>query len=150
MEKVDFDALSKAAYAEGSKLIEKDVLWTEVFKLSEWYFIARGTPPNVVPYIGKAPEIEAGSLWLFAFTDADRAVDYAKKNELGSDDGSQFYLSVPNNRTTIPWILGYKDSDVKGVYFNADGYGFYAPLRQLKPIKEHLSNEYPNLFGSAE
>ncbi|MCB9225393.1 MAG: hypothetical protein R2780_00320 [Crocinitomicaceae bacterium] len=150
MNKVDFDALSKAAYAEKSKIQEKDALWLEVFSLPEWYFIATGTLPNIVPYIGRAEVIEPGSLWLYAFTDANRASTFAKENGFGSQDGSTFYLTVPNNRTIVRWIMGYKDNDVKGIFFNADGNGFYAPIRQLKPIKDHLATAYPDRIQADE
>ena len=106
MDKVDFDALSKAAYADNSTLEEKDALWLALFSLKKWFFIARGNFPNVVPYIGKAPQIEPASLWLYAFTDEDKATEFAKENGLGAEDDSSLFISVPVNRTTIPWIVG--------------------------------------------
>ena len=150
MDKVNFDALSRAAYDTNSTIKDKDALWLEVFTLSEWYFVARGSLPNIVPYIARAEQIEPGSLWLYAFTDADRATKYAQEMELGAEDGSSLYLAIPNNRTTIRWALGYKDNDVKGIFFNAESYGFYVPLRQLQPIKNHLANDYPDRIKADE
>jgi hypothetical protein len=144
MSKDNFDALSKAAYSDDASLEQKDALWLALFKLEQWYFIARGNFPNLVPYIGEALQIEPNSLWIYAFTDDEKATNFAKENGLGAEDGSSLYFSVPVNRTTIPWILGYKDSDVKGVFFNANSDGFYTPLRQLQTIKDHLTASYPD------
>ena len=144
MERIDFDHLCKCAYGSNSTVEEKDNLWLEVFKLPEWYFIARGAAPNVYPYIAQANLIEPHSHWLYAFTDSTRATFYAKKNQLFTDNNRPQLLSIPNNDNLIPWIQQFSEEGVKGVYFNADGHGFFVPIPQLFPIHEHLTLSYPS------
>ena len=143
MERVDFDQLCKRAYSQESSLKDKDDLWLEVFRLPEWFFIARGVLPNVYPYIAEANIIEPNSHWIYAFTDTNRATFYAKKNNLFTEDHNTPLLSIPNNDNLIPWILQFYDQGVKGVFFNADGQGFFVPITQLLPIQEHLLDTYP-------
>ena len=143
MERADFDQLCKKAYASESAIADKDSLWLEVFKLREWYFIARGELPNVYPYMAQAHIIEPNSHWIYAFTDFNRATFYAKKNNLYNEKQRSPILTIPNNDNLIPWIQQFIDVGVKGVYFNADGHGFYAPIVQLMPIHKHLTSVYP-------
>src|SRR5690606_7530738 len=117
-----------------STLQDKDNLWLEVFKLPEWYFIARGALPNIYPYIAQANLIEPHSHWIYAFTDSNRATFYAKKNNLYTEDNSSTILTIPNNDNLIPWMQQFIDEGVKGVFFNADGHGFFVPIAQLMPI----------------
>ncbi|MBD3636103.1 MAG: hypothetical protein HUJ25_02080 [Crocinitomicaceae bacterium] len=143
MERVDFDQLCKRAYSSESMLKDKDNLWLEVFKLSEWYFIARGALPEVYPYIAEANIIEPNSHWVYAFTDSNRATFYAKKNNLYMDDKTSQLISVPNDDKLIPWLENLQEEGVKGVFFNADGHGFFVPIKQLRLIREHLNQSYP-------
>lgn len=143
MERIEFDQLCKQAYTTESSLQDKDNLWLEVFKLPEWYFIAKGAAPNIHPYIAEANLIEPHSHWLYAFTDSNRATFYAKKNRVYTEDNGSQLIAVPNNEKLIPWIQQYAEEGVKGIFFNADGHGFFVPIQQLLPIKEHLNESYP-------
>lgn len=143
MERVDFDQLCKKAYCLDSTLQDKDNLWLEVFKLREWCFIARGNQNQFFPYIAEANLIEPNSHWVYAFTDSNRATFYAKKKNLFMDDGSSPLITVSCDDKLIPWIQRFQEEGVKGVFFNADGHGFFVPISQLNLIREHLNNTYP-------
>lgn len=143
MERIDFDQLCKKAYHIESSLKDKDNLWLEAFKLPNWYFIARGAIPNVYPYVAEAKLIEPNSHWIYAFTDSNRATFFAKKNNLFTEDNNSQILTVPNDDNLIPWIMEFQQKDVKGVFFNAEGHGFFVPIAQLSVIRKHLLDSYP-------
>ena len=46
------DALSTAARAAGSDVDAQTLLWQAMFELERWYFVARGTTPDVAPLVG--------------------------------------------------------------------------------------------------
>ena len=146
MEKVDFDQLCKNAYHAEATLQDKDNLWLEVFKLDEWHFIARGTSPEIHAYVAEAEILEPDSIWLYAFSSSNRATFYAKDHGLFQDDLENPILAIPNNQKIIDWVEKHKDYGVKGIFFNADGHGFFTTLRQINPIREHIHESYPDQF----
>ncbi|UKN00942.1 hypothetical protein K6119_14500 [Paracrocinitomix mangrovi] len=143
MEKIDFDQLCKNAYSPQAGLIEKDKLWIEIFKMKEWYFIPRGSRDNIHPYIAEAKEISTGKQWVHAFTDMDRATFFVKRNGLFMEDNTSPIMVVPNNQELLEWLNEMQDEGVFGIYFNADGGGFYSPIDKLDAIKSHLQKTYP-------
>ena len=142
METVDFDQLSTKAYKDNSSLKDKDNLWLEVFKLPEWCFIGRKVEDIFEAYISEALSIENESQWIYAFTDPNQATFFAKKHNLILEDGSTPLISVENDENLFPLLLKYQENGVKGIFFNADGKGFYSPISQLTIIKEHLQASY--------
>lgn len=139
MDAPDFDALSAAAYGESSTIDDLNALWGAALRLERWHFIARGTPPDVHPYIARNPTVGGGEFMLKAFTDPSRLESFARENGLTDEDGQVTYLSLP-----VDGLLGsldrYAELGVGGIHFNADSgsNGFFAPLRQVPAIVDHL------------
>jgi hypothetical protein len=142
MEQIDFDQLSKKAYHTNAGLEDKDNLWLEVFKLKEWFFIVQEADSEFQLYVSEAKIIEEKTLWLYAFTDFNRATFYTKRNNLSLSDGNSPLSSVAVNEELLPKIEEFIEKGVKGILFNADGPGFYAPIAQLTAIKTHLSEAH--------
>ena len=141
-ERPDFDALSRAANAPGAAVAAKAELYAAAFRLEEWLFIARGTFPDVRPYVAANRALVDGVPMLKAFTDADRLHLFASDNALTAPDGGALVLSLPV-ASIQPILDSLADQGVTHVHFNADdcSEGFYAPLRQLPAIRQHLVRE---------
>src|SRR5580698_9474682 len=91
----DFEALCQAAYADGAGMEQRNALWSAVFRLKEWNFIARGEFPNVHPYVCANSDVAGGQYMVKAFTDADKLRAFATANKLADPDGSVKFLSIP-------------------------------------------------------
>lgn len=125
---VDFSALVKEARDTGNK--EDEIkLWREVYKLDEWYAVARGELPDIHPFIG----IVDDKPFIIAFTDGRKAFDFAKQQGFIDKDGKSQILSLPVIGV-IENVQSYIDDDVFGILFNSGPDGFYAPLSNLLPM----------------
>lgn len=145
MEKIDFDQLCKNAYHSDAGLKDKDALWLEVFKLNYWYAIAVRSDEQVSPYIADAPKIEKEGQWLYLFTHANRATFFAKRNDLYEDELTNPIIEIDTSQLS-QFVESLKTEGLKGVFFNAEGHGFFTVVEQLLPIAQHLKDSYPDQF----
>ena len=142
---IDFDALVQNTNESNNAREDLDTLYGQVFALPEWYFIARGQLPDLSPYIASNAQVADGQYMVRAFTDTDRLSRFARENNLmesnpaGSEQVS--ILSVPTEKI-VDYLEQFIAQDIFGIWFNSDtqSYGFFAPLKQLRPIQEHLKN----------
>ena len=136
---VNFDVLAEKAFIENATIEDKNDLWGNAFSLSEWNFIARGELPNIRPYVASNPTVAGGKNMIYAFTDNGKLQRYVKEYNLVDNFGGSHLLSIPTAKI-IEYLEKFISQDVHGVWFNADSesYGFFSPLAQLRPIKDHL------------
>ena len=115
-------------------------LYGHAMALPEWYFIARGEFPDVKPYIAANAQYADGKHMIRAFTDKERLQRFAKENNLTGADGEVLTLDIPT-ANIINYLEQFIAYGVHGIWFNsdADSDGFFVPLQQLRPIKEHLA-----------
>ena len=75
-----------------------------------------------------------------AFTDSVRLQHFAKENNLTAPDGSAQMLEIPV-KGAVEYLEQFIKYGVHGVWFNSDTVsdGYFIPLAQLRPIKEHLA-----------
>lgn len=145
--RADFDALSRAV-TKSDALEDLEELYGEAFKLREWYFVARGKFPDVRPYIASNKGASGGRYMVRAFTDTDRLFRFARENGLtegvNAGDESALILSIPTDKV-IEYLEQFIAQGAYGVWFNSDSKsdGFYVPLKQLRPIREHLESKRP-------
>lgn len=139
----DFDRLAGAASLAGASpnpgTVERDALYSAVFRLEAWHFIARGEPPDVHPYAASNPMIANGAPMLKAFTDTGRLQAFARENGLTDADGTVNLLTLPVSGV-MPTLAAYAEMGVTHLHFNADrnSNGFYAPISRLPWLREHL------------
>ena len=144
---VDFDALSRAV-TRSDAVEDLEKLYGQVFALREWHFIARGKFPEVHPYIASNARVAGGRHMVRAFTDTDRLMRFARENKLTGEyaPGKEeaLILSMPTDKI-IDYLEQFIPQGAYGVWFNSDSKsdGFFVPLKQLRPIKEHLENMRP-------
>lgn len=140
----DFDALARKTNESGGAMTDLNNLFGAVFDLREWLFIARGEMPNVNPYIAANAANTEGKQMIRAFTDSARLMRFARENNLTKPDGSCPMLTVPT-AGIIEYLEQFLQYDVHGVWFNSDTQsdGFFIPIKQLRPIKEHLAKLKP-------
>ncbi len=138
-EQPDFDGLARAASAPGAGIEVRTNLYAAAFRLPKWHFIARGTPPDVQPYIAANQSIAAGAPMLKAFTETDRLDTFARENDLALPTGEVQFLSLPVE-TILPVLEGFAANGVTHLHFNADSLsdGFFAPLPQMPVIRQYL------------
>jgi len=137
---VDFDALAQKTINSNGALEDLNNLYGAVFALPEWHFIARGELPNLSPYIAANADYADGQQMVRAFTDTNRLLRFAKENNLVQTDGSAPILSLPT-AGIVEYLEQFTAYGVHGVWFNSDtgSDGFFLPLKQLRPVKEHLA-----------
>lgn len=141
---VDFDLLSRKANEPNAPMENLNALFGAAFALEKWEFIARGEMPNVNPYVASRADVANGQQMVRAFTDGERLQRFAKENNLTREDGSVDILSVPTGGI-VEYLEQFIDYGVHGIWFNSDSIsdGFFVPLKQLRPIKEHLAKAKP-------
>lgn len=137
---VDFDALSRRTMAPDSERMDLDALYGHVFGLPAWHFIARGELPHVRPYVASNAAVAEGRPMIRAFTDTDRLYRFAQENGLTDAAGSAAILSIPVAGAP-EYLEGFVADGAYGLWFNSDSAsdGFFAPLQQLRPIRDHLA-----------
>jgi hypothetical protein len=138
---INFDILALRANAADSTIEDKNQLFGLVFSLPEWNFIARGEFPNLHPYIAGNAEIAEGQDMVRAFTDTERLYRFAEENGLLTGNLESLTLSVPTENI-VDYLEQFIQYGVYGIWFNSDSSsnGFFIPLRQLRPIKVHLTS----------
>jgi hypothetical protein len=136
---VNFDALSRKTIESNGAMDDLNNLYGEVFALPEWYFIARGEFPDVQPYIASNAQYADGKHMIRAFTDKERLQRFARENHLTGADGEVLTLDIPTGKI-IDYLEQFIAHGVHGIWFNSDteSDGFFVPLKQLRPIKQHL------------
>lgn len=136
---VNFDALSTKA-TQTNAMEDLNALFGAAFALPEWQFIARGEMPNVYPYVASNAGVADNQPMIRAFTDGKRLIRFARENNLTRADGSCDSLTIPTGNI-IEYLEGFIPQGAYGVWFNSDteSDGFFIPLKQLRPIKEHLA-----------
>jgi len=137
---VDFDALSRRMMASGGAREDLDAIYGHTFALPAWFFIARGELPEVHPYVASNAAVAEGRPMIRAFTDTDRLYRFAQENGLTDAAGSASILSIPT-AGAVEYLEGFIEDGAYGLWFNSDNGsdGFFAPLQQLRPIRDHLA-----------
>lgn len=137
---VNFDELARKTIASNGAMADLNNLYGAAFALEKWHFIARGTPPDVNPYIASNADYADGQHMVRAFTDTERLIKFARENNLTDADGSAAILSVPTINI-IDYLEQFAPYGVHGIWFNSDtaSDGFFLPLKQLRAVKEHLA-----------
>ncbi|HEX9962318.1 MAG TPA: hypothetical protein VGB00_15395 [Pyrinomonadaceae bacterium] len=135
----DFDALTLKTEQSNHAMEDLNNLYGAAFSLSEWHFIARGEFPNVSPYVASNAQYADSLPMVRAFTDTNRLQRFARENNLTDADGGALILSIPTEKI-VEYLEQFISDGVYGIWFNSDtgSKGFYVPLKQLRPIKEHL------------
>lgn len=134
-----FDELSRKA-TQTKAMEDLNALFGAAFALSEWQFISRGELPNVYPYVASNAQYASNQPMIRAFTDSKRLQRFARENNLTDADDSCDILTIPT-ANIIEYLEGFISQGAYGVWFNSDteSDGFFIPLKQLRPIKEHLA-----------
>lgn len=127
------DALSEAARAAGSDVEAQTTLWQAMFELDRWYFVARGTLPDVAPLVGVVDGVPS----LLAFTTGGRARDFALANGFSEEEASQV-LGVQTGGV-LDLCDQFTTQGVERLVVDQGVLGFFAPLAQLRPIHEFIS-----------
>jgi hypothetical protein len=131
------DAAAEALRNAPDSFEAMDGLWRAVYALPSWAFIARGTDDAPTPFVG---ELDAGPM-VFAFTTLGRAREGALSAGLDEDAASKV-LSVPLPGA-IEWLAALAESGVRGVVFDLPRFGYFAPLQNLVPMRDHLASTPP-------
>jgi len=134
MPDVDFDALSDASRRSGGSRESMDALWGATYELETWYFIGRGSLPDLAPYCA----VVEGRPMVYAFTDDSKCDVVARKIGLVDDKGcTQFIATDPGS--LIDWIPWLQQNGVWGLMFNPGPHNYFAPLTNLIPMRDYFS-----------
>lgn len=135
-----FDELARKINQPNALREDLNRLFAAVFDLREWQFISRGELPDVRPYMAANAAFAGNQPMIRAFTDSKRLIRFVKENNLSKADGSCDSLTIPT-ANVVEYLEGFIPDGAYGVWFNSDSEsdGFFIPIKQLRPIKEHLS-----------
>lgn len=126
------DALAEAVRTSGADLDAQNALWGAMFDLDKWWFIARGTLPDVTPVVGVVDGIPS----LLAFTTGARARECALAMGFSEEEAGQVLAIAPQN------VLDTADhlvsQGVQRMVVDQGLLGFFAPLAQLGPIHDFV------------
>lgn len=137
MTTTDFDALCGAAHPNGGQgpRAAMDALWTATFALPQWHFAVRDDAPTV-PF---ATAI-GGQLFVFAFTDSDRVIRFAKENAHVRGISSSFWLAMQTDGARA-YVADRGTRDLFGIHFNYAQPGWFAPAPAVDRIFAHLRSQ---------
>lgn len=133
----DIDRKAARLRAEPQSFAAMDGLWRAVYGLERWIFIARGSQDDPKPYAG---ELSPGPM-VFAFTTAERALEGGRSVGLGDEEAS-LLLAVPMPGA-IEWVASFAGSGIAGIAFDVPSAGYYAPLTNLLPMRDHMTANPP-------
>jgi hypothetical protein len=136
----DFNELCLHGTREDAPTDNKSRLWSALFSLEQWHFIARGEFPDMTPYVAANKAIANGEYLMKAFTDTKRLGVYAKECGLTQPDGQVMILSLPV-ATILPVMASYVEMGVWGIHFNGDSEseGVFSPMGNLPAIRNYLA-----------
>lgn len=136
----DFDTLARAAFESNGAMEKLNALFGAAFALEKWHFVSRGEFPDVHPYVASNANYADNQPMVRAFTDTERLMRFARESNLTSDYGSATMLSIPTENI-VDYLEGFMNHGVHGIWFNSDtqSEGFFLPLKQLRPVQEHLT-----------
>lgn len=131
------DALSHTVRESGGALGPQTALWRAMFGLERWFFVARGSMPDVGPLVGTVDEVPC----LLAFTTGARAREFALANGFSEEQANQV-LAVPSDNI-LAMCDQLAEHGVKRVVVDQGVLGFFAPLEQLRPIHDFIDQHPP-------
>ena len=131
------DALSHAVRESGGALGPQTALWRAMFGLERWFFVARGTMPDVGPLVGTVDDVPS----LLAFTTGTRAREFALANGFTQEQAGQV-LAVPGDNV-LAMCDQFAEHGVRRVVVDQGVLGFFAPIEQLRPIHDFIEQHPP-------
>lgn len=127
------DALAEVVRTSGADLDAQTALWGAMFGLDRWWFITRGTLPDVTPVVGVVDGVPS----LLAFTSGARARECALAMGFSEEEASQVLAAAPQS------VLETSDhlvsQGVQRLVVDQGVLGFFAPLAQLRPIHDFIA-----------
>lgn len=110
-------------------------LWRATMDLPHWWFIAVGDPGNESP---AAAEIK-GQLMLLAFTESERARNFAVLQQMIGPDDDLNAIALPPAEV-VSSAEAYSSAGIEGLMFDAHISGFFIPSEQLPTVWEAVTS----------
>lgn len=119
---LDFDALVDESRSAVNKTGHQ-TLWKATVGLESWFFVGQGHGDDAEPMVASLE----GRPTLLAFTDEDRAMEFAKKRAQakGGSIGPILNMDVPD---AVEYFAQLRDLGVEYVLFNNGAYSFESGL----------------------
>lgn len=110
-------------------------LWRETMSLGHWWFIAVGEVGAESP---AAAEIN-GQLMLLAFTESERARNFAVLQQMIGPDDDLNAIALPPAEV-VASAAAYRAAAIDGLMFDAHISGFSIPSEQLQTVWEAVTS----------
>ncbi|MDX2172668.1 MAG: hypothetical protein SFY56_06065 [Bacteroidota bacterium] len=137
---VNFLELSANAMRADASIEDKNKLFKHFFELEEWIFILPKAQqlPDSNFFISEVDN----KLWIFIFTDSDKALTFGKANpeRLINDEGGINYLSI-KTKEALRILNSLEKSNVYGLQINYGLPGWFVPISSLENIIKFLNIE---------
>jgi hypothetical protein len=134
---MNIDELAQKTFAPDAASEDKERLFTAVFLLDQWHFIADGGAPRCSLF----PEMFGDQPAVVVFTDAERATRFLAENGLDYSSASSL-LSV-STANVVDYLEQLIPHGIVKIFFNPDrkSLGFYNDLKMMRPIYEYLESK---------
>jgi hypothetical protein len=133
----DIDRKAARLRAEPQSFAAMDGLWRAVYGLDRWIFIARVSQDAPQPFMVEPGD---GPL-LLAYTTGERAVEGGMKQGLSREEAS-LLLAIPLPGA-IEWAASFAQAGVRAIAFDLPRFGYFAPLGNLLPMRDHIASTPP-------
>ncbi|GAA4108335.1 hypothetical protein GCM10022415_00880 [Knoellia locipacati] len=127
------DSLAEVVRTSGADVDAQSALWGAMFGLDKWWFIARGTLPDVSPVVGVVDGVPS----LLAFTSGARARECALTMGFAEEKAGQALAVAP--QSVLETTDHLMSQGVQRLVVDQGVLGFFAPLGQLRPIAEFVA-----------
>lgn len=126
------DELAEVVRTAGADVQAQSALWGAVFALEKWWFIARGTMPDVSPVVASVDGVPS----LLAFTEGSRARECALQMGFSEEEAGQV-LAIPP-QSVLETVDHLVAQGVQRLVIDQGVTGFFAPLTQLRAIHDFI------------
>jgi hypothetical protein len=118
----DFDGLVEQSRSAVNKLGHQ-ALWKQAMALEAWYFVGQGHGDDAEPMVASLE----GRPTLLAFTEEERALDFAKRRAQTKGGNIAPILSM-ETADAVDYCKQLRDLGVDSVLFNSGAYSFESGL----------------------
>jgi hypothetical protein len=125
----DFDAMAHAARSLVNKAARHD-LWKAALHLDEWYFVGVDHAGEAEPLVG----MYEGRPYLFAFTDGERAEEFANARAARKGGDAGVLLTMPPS-DAVEYLVEIREQ-VDGILINSGEFGFTSEPMDLKDMRD--------------
>lgn len=136
----DFIELAKDCFLPDGNIDpqKEDQLWQAAFSLTYWFFLmTERSQKSDMP----VAQMIQDKIWFLAFTDEEKLMQYAEKNNNLAPTGEAF-VKLMTPQETIMLAFNHLETNVDGIRFNeGQSNGWFVTLEHLTHLPDYTKTE---------